>query len=284
MLKYIFLFLFLIPSTCFSVIKVTIDETNYTTDEICTKIQLEKENPKMITWYVGESGITQTGAQFYQDSVFNKFKTVTTPHKFYLYDLVAWQGLRNRQSSIAGKSKIAEHINTLNNPHYSSIHSSEFLQDILQENDEDIIKYTQDTILRNPHLYIHSAGRRETGIKLKEVLPARALEPIHELDTTHTYAALQYLEGIFLTKKIAQHPSSAPKENVIFFLPNDEYKYYVSEQIEADMNNMLQSKIPTDKDIDVTFNCFKFGSSIQERPYILRDKKATKQNITDLLK
>jgi hypothetical protein len=263
-------------------VQINIDETIYSTEEICNKVQLERRNPQMIAWYVGESGITKNGAQFYQDSIFNKFKSVQSPHKFYLYDLVAWQGLRNKTCSVQAKSKIAEHINTLNNPHYCSIHSSDFLQDIMNETDEATIKYIQDHILRNPHLYIHSVDRRITGIKLKEVLPARALEPIHDLDTAHTYSALQYLEGIFLTKKVANLTPEEREQDIVFFLPNDEYKYYVSEQMEGDLNNLLKGKIPADKLINATFYCFKFGSSIQERPYILRDKKATKQDVNNL--
>lgn len=266
-----------------AVIKVSIDETIYSPEEISDKIVKEKNNPQMIAWYIGESGITKGGAQFYQDEIFNRFKSVKTPHKFHLYDLVAWQGLRNKTSSIASKSKMAEHIDSLNNPHFSSIHSADFLKDIMQEDNESVITYTRDTILRNPHLFIHSAERKETGIKLKEVLPAKSLEPIHHLDTAHTYAALQYLEGIFLTKQIALK-DAGNKHNIIFFLPNDEYKYYVSEQIEADMNALVKDKIPADSHIDATFNCFKFGRSIAERPYILHDKKATKQDLSALFK
>ena len=263
-------------------INVTIDETIYSTDEICEKIQLEKANPQMIAWYVGESGITKNGAQFYQDSIFNKFKNIHTPHKFHLYDLVAWQGLRTKQASIAAKSKMAQHIDSLQHSNYSSIYSADFLKDIMEEEDENVIKHIQEIILKNPHLYIHSTGRRETGIKLKDVLPARSLEPIHDLDTAHTYAALQYLEGIYLTKKLALSSPEECEQNIIFFLPNDEYKYYVSEQIENDMNILLNGKIPSDKTINATFNCFKYGNSIHERPYILRDKKATKQDLSDL--
>ena len=48
------------------------------------------------------------------------------------------------------------------------------------------------------------------------------------------------------------------------------------------MNILLNGKIPSEKTINATFNCFKFGNSVHERPYILRDKKATKQDLSNL--
>lgn len=278
------LFLSLIAQFSYGMVEVNIDETLYLPHDICEKIKSEKINPQIVAWYIGESGITKSGASFYKENIFDKFKTVEQPHKFHLYDLVAWQGLRNRQSSTMSKSKIAEHINKLQLSNHKSVHSSDFLQDIMSEEDENVIRHTRENILRNPQLYINSSGRRETGIKLREVLPARSLEPIHDLDTAHTYAALQYLEGIFLTKQIGLSQSEEKHQNVVFLLPNDEFKYYVSDQIEADMNILITNKIPADKRINVTFNSFRFGDSIQDRPYILRDKKLTKKDLDDLFK
>lgn len=283
MQNQLLLFLLSISATTFGMITVTVDDTIYSPQEVTCKILLEKPNPQMIAWYIGESGLTKDGAHFYQECIFDKFKEVQQPHRFHLYDLVAWQGLRNKKASIQSKSKMAQHIDSLKNPHYSSIYSADFLKDILSEQDEAVVRYIKDVVLRNPHLYLHSMERKETGIKLKEVLPAQALEPIHDLDTAHAYSVLQYLEGIFLTKQVVL-ASQEKNINIVFFLPNDEYKYYVTKQIEQDMKTLLAGKIPADTTINATFNCFRFGQSIADRPYILRGKKATKKDLDDLFK
>lgn len=255
-----------------SSINVEVHENIQDPSELNNIIIEKTEYPHIIVWYGGESGVNKEGAQFYKDHIFSEFNKQDKPFKFYLYDLIAWGGLRNLRASVKTKDKLAENIKT---SRYSFIHSADFFNDLIQEKNPEIIQYYNETILKNPVLSYPSTGRKPNHIMVKDVLSAESLKTIHDIDTAYAYSPLQYLEGIYLAKTIIN--SSNTKQNIIFMLPNDEYKYYTSPSLQEDLNKIIK------RDSNIIFVNFKYGDEIYKRPYISKAKKVNKLEIESYL-
>lgn len=259
-----------------SEIRVTVNEEIHTPEMAMNSVNA-LENPHVVLWYSGESGLTAEGAQFYNTEILSR---LTTPGKFLLYDLAAWESLRKKKVATDVKSRTAQTIERSAHDRITPIHSADFFSYLKKEDRAPVIQHINQVILKKHELYTNSESRKTNGILIKEKLPHATLSAIQDLDTAHAYSALQYLEGLFLINQII---SSAPSaSNVVFLLPNDEYKYYTAPDLAQDIKTVLQTD-SLQHSVNVQFMCFKFGSSISERPYILRGKKVTTQNVLDFI-
>lgn len=220
----------------------------------------------------------EEGAKFYRDEIFNHYSS----GKFHLYDLAAWEGLRKFKSKITAENKITPEINRLALKKYSAIASAAFLDDLAEEKNPKVISYYNNVILKNPALMVHSATRRKNNVLIKEKLPGESVKEIHDLDTASAYSALQYLEGIYLIKKIIQD-RHGKDTNIVFLLPNDEYKYYTTPELEKDVNTILGFTMSHIPEVRVLFKSFKFGDDIHLRPYIMKGAKVTTETIKNYL-
>lgn len=239
----------------------------------------ELENPQMILWYAGESSLVEEGATFYKNEILSH---LNRPGKFHLYDLASWEGLRKKKAKITTETKMSQRINTLKLSHIVAIHSADFLKDLATENNPEVIAYYNDIIFKDPLLFTNSIDRKINGILVQDKMPVSALKAIHGMDTAQTYSALQYLEGIYLVKRIVQ-ASQGEENNIVFLLPNDEYKYYVTPNLSRDMNAVLSNSGILNKKINIFFKSFQFGKSIKDRPYIMKGKKVNEKTIDDFL-
>lgn len=239
---------------------------------------ITKPDSVVINWYIGESGITEEGARFYKKNIFEPILNDNSDVKFHLYDLTAWQALRNKKCSFDTQSKIVGAIAALRNANFKGVPSSDFFKDLASRKDIETLNAYHD-ILNNQELHKPSLSRKPNGITVGQVLPYEVLKPIHHMDTAHAYSALQYLEGIYLVKNaLVNHKA----KNVTLLLPNDEYKYYVTPRFINDVFNTLYTT-GTLNDVRINVKGFAFGNKTTDRPYILRDKKIAPTQIKDYL-
>lgn len=180
-------------------ISVSIDAKTRSPEELSTT--LSSKDRAVVVWYIGEAGITQDGASFYRDSIFGPSRTAhgSESPEFHLYDLAAWQALRNKNCSIDQTSKVASTVNKSDRAGYRAILSSDFFNYLKQVKNEEEVQHIH-RILQNSDLHTPSLGRNPNNRTIGEVLPFESLAPIHTMDTAHAYSALQYLEGIYLVK------------------------------------------------------------------------------------
>lgn len=143
-------------------------------------------------------------------------------------------------------------------------------------------------VLKRGFIYDKSKTFFKNGFKIQDAFNSKcpALEPIHKLDCTHSYSALQYIEGLYLVEKLVQEAVNAGTRevNLIFALPDDEWKYYFdnSNSFLQDVKNLLGSKLGdkiADKKINIEFCTFTYGD---KRPYNDGVQEIEKIELSDL--
>lgn len=252
-------------------VKLCFDEVIYQPNEAVQKSFANDGNT--IVWYTGESGITEKGAQFYNENIFNKFSDIGIQNTIYLYDLGAWKALRNSKASLVKISPYVKAINKLNLSKYIAVGSEDFFVSLINEKNMASLSYIHEVILKRDFIYNSSISRKPNNIKIKDVLnEAKVLAPLMDMDTSFAYSPLQYLEGIFLIKKIAQLALSSKSYKsplaITFLLANDEMKYYKDSEksFAEDVGVLLmQDKELVRKglsEIIIKFVFFKYGETV----------------------
>lgn len=257
---------------------------------------------KVILWYFGPNGLKVEGVQFYNANLFQKIKTLES--QFFLYDLTAWSDFKNLNQKgrlFEKESSIAKNI--VGEKRYQVLFSSGFfkwVRDFEQPSWNYLVKevFPRKT-LRQKSLENQIVNDLSLEKTLKELNVLKKSEGSDEfaeflsLKAPLTYSVFQYLEGIYLVKRILEK-TSEKKVKILFLLPNDEVEYYRfnDREIEekkfvptfydrfsiprvpySDFEDDLDQLIPPSlKDrfyeITVYFQAFQYQNSLKDRPYL----------------
>lgn len=234
----------------------------------------------IILWYIGCYGLKKSCVEFYKKEIILpvlKNSLVTT---FWLVDLTAWFGLKDVRGSIKTDSSLSCDIEKMGSVYFEVIRSSETFRNISEFAQkltlENLISSMNSIVSAKPH-----KNERRTGILLEDLFPGDVplLNPFKKQDSGEFYAALQYIEGLFIVQKILDHLFSANKDfaqenlSIQFVLPEDEYKYYLcsNASFETDLYLIVVNfckLIGIEKiSLNIEFLSFPFRKNKSRRPY-----------------
>lgn len=258
-------------------ITVSFDKTYLNRKDLIKEIGQIK-NPQIFLWYFGPDGLREQGVNYYKKDL-KGILSLKNGSQCLLYDLAAWSALFGTDSKVVKFNPNVDVINGFDVTGIRCIKSCNFFDWVQKEDNPDIISFVRDTILKRKFIFAKSESYPETGIKIGDVFPStcQMLENILECDTGKSYSALQYIEGCYLIiKTIENYVKDKFEEiNMVFALPNDEFKYYQNQEDKKD-NSLVQDvqhlaklkfgEVLSGKRINIMFFTFRFMGE-GNRPY-----------------
>lgn len=247
--------------------------------------------PRVIFWYIGAYGLKQEGVNFYRKRL-AKLLDLSKDIRCYLYDLSSWEAFKKRESRIdRPPDPNVAIINGFAIERIKAISANDFFRWITNEKREKAVGLFSE-IVRSEGLYSASANFPPTNLCLGEIFNRTApmLETQFNRDSSKSYSAVQYVEGIYLIDRLIQDELTEDNRKDIqlaFALPNDENKYYQtsSRSFAADVQTYLElnwGEKLQGRNVCVTFFSFTFGNGMGNRPYNAGNKLVNQLNPKDL--
>lgn len=230
------------------------------------------DSPLIYMWYIGSYGFKKGGAKFYRDALISPIYNKNNKATFCLVDLTAWAAFKNLNVPITKESGFTSQISNI----HSNIHcisSASILKKIESVADSALIDHFDKT-LQQEFINKKSNNFPDNGITIEQIFPSHPpiISRFHKVDTSKAYSALQYLEACFLVEEAIGLQPNKEEVDIVFALPNDENEYYRDDlntfgcDLEFFLNQRLQD-ISSDKTVNVQFISFKYGDSLEQRPY-----------------
>lgn len=251
-------------------------------------ISFNNEFPQIILWYIGRNGLKNKTVEYYRDNIIHPILQNYPNGTFWLVDLVAWNGFKNKHTTIHNSSSYSKAINNLHDPRIKAISSSRIFQDMVKIDDPRIIN-TFNHISRKKFIKDASALYPDTGIKTEELFVKKPLFGDFYLkqDTSKSYSFFQFVEGCLIVQHVIESYLQGYKLSsdieIVFILPNDELKYYIdsSKSFRRSIDTILSSCYK-DRDFNlfVDFLSVPFGKSSDCRPYNVKDKSPNKNELS----
>ncbi|MFH1831863.1 MAG: hypothetical protein ABH827_03595 [bacterium] len=261
-------------------------QAKQTISNLCDQIQkLKKSDPQIIIWYSGQEGLSQRCSDFYKENLFKPIQKNYKQDQFciYPYDLSAWKGLSKTNISLT-----KTYCNRESDINITPVFSCDFFKYLEKAQDTEL--ETLQEILKQEFIWQKSTKSPKNTITLRDLqepYSPKSLQDLQDIDTAKIYSALQYLEGLWLTKTIlkknlnfadrSQESDDTPEINIIFLLPNDELEYYQSKlentiSFKYDLNKLISS------DTELKNQDFNLTISFQNFSYAYRYTKSTTTN------
>lgn len=233
------------------------------------------QDPQVLFWYIGENGFKLEGVNYYKRDL-GKVLKLDNNANCILYDLTAWSALRDRENTVENFNTNVTVISEFAIPRLSCVKSSDFFKWLQTENNPSIISYFRENVLKRKVLFSASREFPDTNMTIGEVFRRNCpiLEDLYAMDSGKCYSLLQYIEGCYLINRIieAKINDESDEINIVFALPNDEWKYYKNpeESFSDDVAFLIQEKFGerlANIKINVFFYTFNFGKESRNRPY-----------------
>lgn len=243
------------------------------------------KSPNIVLWYIGAKGLRVSCAKFYKENIIDHVLENNPSAVFWLVDLTAWGALKDKNSSICNFSSISNIIDNFNQPRIKCLKSSEFFNKIKLITDKEVISHFQSS-LSDPHVWSSSADFDDNDISVGDLFQndCQLLSNFYDRNASKSYSMLQYLEGCFLVEEISKRVYLEKNNRdieIVFFLPNNERKYYQHAQdhfasdIQFAVKNSL-GKFSRELKISINFFSFKYGENEHCRPYNAKGKNFRK--------
>lgn len=257
---------------------------------ITKKIIPTINNPHVVVWYSGEDGLTERSFIFYDRNLIRQLKNQRDAlnkknqnPRFYLYDLSAWKGLRDAETSFDTQYNMAPVLERINNAQsFDELYAADFFA-FIDSCDEQVAQCISDIMLKREFIWQISAQNNQRTHKLNNYQLASssyrpiALEKFLSTDTFLLYSALQYLEGIYLSLLfIKKNRGSLDNLNIVFALQRGESDYYFDEQdigsnsFQEDLIKLLSLEAElsdTQGNVNIYFFEFDYNSPGTNAPY-----------------
>jgi len=208
--------------------------------------EIERINePQVCLFYIGDAGFREEGANYYKKdlqkilyrSAANKpVSEAPNEPRCWLYDLTAWASLCNRDKTIDLYDRNVDVINNFAIPRILSFKSSDFFKWLQQENNQKIIDYFNQVVLKRNFIFSRSQSKdKPTNIKVAEIFKGncKSLALKADEDCGEMYSAIQYIEGLYLVDRIiggALQRKDCEVINIVFSFPKDEFEYYEDQE------------------------------------------------------
>lgn len=230
---------------------------------------------RVITWFIGEERLDRKWRKLLAGEFLPSFRSCFGSIDFIFYCLGNWMNLKNKEierdvenCSTKGYETV-QSIKSLNIKDISFIDSSSFFSFVKTCSCSETINYIANQVFTRNFIWSRSQDRTPIDVKIYELLgDCPMLRSIDNRDINQSYSALQYVEALYLIEKAiltADDPC-----DIIFFLPNDEYQYYLDEEnsFQQDVANYLKLRgIDLSENLNILFVPFLWGDGGRQRPY-----------------
>ena len=247
----------------------------FSSEDTCSMVDKfsSLENPVVVLWFIGTRGLKLECLEYYKNKIIDPIIEKQPSASFVLTDLSAWGAFRDSNISIKTSSHLADFINEKFFPRFRCFKSSDFFENLSTIENEKLIQILKTSVSR-----IFSTccnfGVPAVGFRTGFILPENCLvfEDWLDCDASMAYSPLQYLEAMFIIESIINFSNRASNLTVVFALPNDELKYYLTadNSFESDLNFFLKERINCEQlpdSIDIHFRSFNYGMKKSHRPY-----------------
>ena len=247
--------------------------------EICNFLTFAGSR-NVVLWYIGCYGLKKSCVDFYRKTLILPLLSEGYLTKFWLVDLTAWYGLKDKRGSVLKDSQVCSDIEKMDSNLVEVIRSSKTFEKIKNFSHQPFV-----TILRASmklgFITNNSSPFCESGLSIKDVFGETSplLQSFSDVDTSKCYSALQYVEGCFIVQTILENlfynqaGSCLRDINIQFVLPNEEYRYYfdLNSTFQKDVHHMVVCicrMLGIDSvSINIEFLAFPFGDNFLKRPY-----------------
>ena len=238
-------------------------------------------------WYEGTQGISAAAAAFSRTSIIEPLLKAKEDAKIYLYSLRGWD-FKKSLSKLAYSSSLSDEINKINSSKVQCLEASAFFRYCLKNSyNSQFYDFTSKELPKKKWVVVLSSSKKDTHKTVSDIFENHSslFDCIKKEDAAKAYSAIQYIEAYYLIQKaIETRLYNNPKcIEIAFVLPNDEGKYYLD--LPQDIEKMLQINFGRKLDginIHISFHSFEYGNSVEDRPYINRDKTVAKVDKTEI--
>ena len=267
-------------------IRIQINSDLCSPELIVCKLAEIKGPVDIYCWNEGPQGLPKLGANFMKKSIFEPLYKLKQDVKLCLYSLKAWDFKKNI-ASMPTSTPLGEAINRINKAAVECIYSSSFFQYCNKIKNKSLYEFISRELPKKEWLFNLSKNQTNKGISIEELFNCQdsLFNCIKNLDVSKAYSAMQYVEGYYLIQESVRKAllNRQKKIQIAFVLPNDEKKYYLD--YPKDIEKMLQMDFGedlSDVDINISFQFFEYGDSLNSRPYIDKRRKAPKVEPEDI--
>ncbi|MBI5273938.1 MAG: hypothetical protein HY860_02655 [Chlamydiales bacterium] len=232
-------------------------------------------------WYEGTQGLPISGASFIKEALLEPLFTRKRDTRICLYSLKGWD-FTKCISKMASSSRLGDAINRINPVALQCIYATSFFRYSTSFSVESpLYQWINEELPKKSYLLDLSSDERKCGKSIAQLFEDKTslFDSLKTLDVAQAYAAMQYIEGYYLTQEAIKRGLSEGKRSiqVAFILPNDESKYYLD--LPRDLDRLLQADFGSlldSVDIKVSLICFRYGDDLSSRPYINKAKGSIK--------
>lgn len=256
------------------------------TEQVVAEIS-HLSNPQVIVWYVGCYGLREAGVKFYRDFLISPTLNENSNATFWLVDLTAWSAFKNPQCSITKAHSCCDAIEKFSDHRIKCIRSAKIFRKMQEMSEKDFFDYFNKALCRD---FISKTSRNfpNKNILVKEIFPKSCTiaSQWKNHDVSKAYSIFQYLEGCLLVDEILTQDIMSQDIQLVFALPNDEFKYYKDKQdsfrkdIEFLISKRCSERNVKKISLNIQFLSFKYGSHSHERPYNAQGETLKNKNLT----
>jgi hypothetical protein len=214
-------------------------------------------------WYEGRICLPKAGADFMTEETFKPLYKLKGDAKLYLYSLCGW----NFKQKIVS-TRLGEAINRIDRSALECLYSSAFFEYCKKES--PLTPFLREELPKKKWAKDLSENYKKISITVAKLFEGKPtlFDGIRDLDLSEAYSAMQYVEGYYLIQEAIKRrlAEGQRKVQIAFALPNDESKYY--RDFPSDIPKMVELEFGREIEVHITFQFFRYGGSVGERPYI----------------
>lgn len=242
--------------------------------------------PHIILWYIGCYGLKKEGVEFYKNFVINPIRKSNQNATFWLVDLTAWNAFKTTSGSISKYNSCCNVIDDFGDKKLKCIKSSFIFNKMCELSCETELAYLKQVLSRD---FLFEASKKFpfSHLCIGDIFPRDSWisAEYFACDSAKMYSAFQYLEAYFIVEEIViKHVmKGANSLDLVFLLPNDEFKYYQFQEnsFRRDVHFLLAKRVPDlNLKLNIQFISFNFGENQQNRPYNMPGKTLKQKHLT----
>lgn len=236
-------------------------------ENVVAKIASIQGPADVYCWFEGPEGLSQSCINFMKKNIIVPLSKKKTDAKICLYSLKSW--------SFEDVFKIEETALKTDNKALEWVNSSDFFQYCANPS-IGIAAWVERELPQKKWLYVLSETKELKNKTVQELFNNKKslFSCIEELDVSQAYSLMQYIEGFYLVQRSIRKGLEQGREKieVVFALPNDEWKYY--EDFPKDIDAMLKAEFGSTLnkiEVNIAFQFFQYTKNIKSRPYLCKD-------------
>lgn len=217
------------------------------------------------------------GARFMEVNIFRPLYERKKDVKVFLYSLAGWHFKKGETvDDMPASTPIGDALSRISGTFFEVVYASSFFQFCKHTSkNEALYQFLKEKLKKKEWLFELSADQWKKRFTIRDLFVSTSFfDCIEDLDVARAYSVMQYVEGYFWIRQAVERGLSEglAKINVVFVLPNDEYKFY--RDFPEDIEPMLQVDFGDSLagvEVSIQINCFRYGDSLTSRPYLGRD-------------